>query len=221
MLTCACPAVIVRMLCSCAIRKDRLDGGPLLLFGGMIYHKRSGSRVVRLRHWNVIEGRDALLQRVQRGLGAASELQLAEDVADVGANGQFANNQLCCNVFVAAALCNEPQYIQLTLRQRVFGQGLLFFRRMGEFEKHFAGNGWLQRRLTPIHLAYGSHQFFWARIFQKIAKCACFNRREDILIGSEAGQDENARARQAGRYLCIASPKIGSPPLLVNPLACL
>jgi hypothetical protein len=102
----------------------------MLLFGDMIYHKRSGSCIVRLRHWNIIEGRDALLQRVQRGLGATGELQLAEDVADVGANGQFAHNQLCRNVSVAAALCNESQYFQLTLRQRVFGQGLLFFRRM-------------------------------------------------------------------------------------------
>lgn len=54
-----------------------------------------------------------LPQGVEGGLGAAGQVQLAEDVADVGTHRRLANEQLVGDSLVAQPLCHQLQRIHI------------------------------------------------------------------------------------------------------------
>jgi hypothetical protein len=68
------------------------------------------------RRRGVAEGGEALAEGVEGCLGAAAEVQLGEDVADVGAHGGFADGQAMGNLHVVVSLGHETENLDLPVR---------------------------------------------------------------------------------------------------------
>ena len=62
-------------------------------------------------------------QRIQRGLRAVGQVQLAEDVADVGAHRPLADDEPVRDLRVGQTLRNQLQDDELAAGQRVLGGG--------------------------------------------------------------------------------------------------
>jgi len=66
----------------------------------------------------VFEAGDALPQGIEGGLGAAAEVQLAQDLAHVGADRRFADGELFGDLAVGPAPGDQLQHLDLALGEQ-------------------------------------------------------------------------------------------------------
>src|SRR5215210_1447341 len=88
---------------------------------------RSGVGRRRMGHLvdGVVERREAFAQGVEHCLCAAIKIELAQNVADMRADGCLADLELVGNPLITPAACRQPKDGHLALRQGLRDRGLL------------------------------------------------------------------------------------------------
>ena len=93
-----------------------------------------------------------MAQGVEGSLGAVGKVELAEDVADVGADGAFADNKLVGDGDVGEATGDEPQDFDFTRGEGVAGEGFVFGNGFVDFLNDFEGDGGVEGAVSYTHL---------------------------------------------------------------------
>ena len=113
-----CPFVRTTLDQSCAGEKLSASGFCIVcdVFGAV--DPKTGPEVA-----GVAEGGDAVAKGVEGGLGAAVEVQLGEDVPDVGAHAGLANGQPVGYLQDAVSLGHEAEDLDLPVAQEPYSVG--------------------------------------------------------------------------------------------------
>jgi len=108
---------------------------------------------------------DEVLAHSQRGgFCATGDIQLAEDVADVGFDRRRADDQLCGDLGVVQTFDHQGQHLALALRQVVAGRW-----RLGGAVDHGLDYRWREGGLAAVGGADGLGQFVGCHILEQVA----------------------------------------------------
>ena len=110
--------------------------------------------------WHVVEGGQARTQRIQGRLGAAGQVQLAQDIAHMGPHSPFGNEELGGDLLVAEPLGDEAQDFKLALGERIGGR--LFLAGVRKLLQHFARDVGLEGGFAAVNSVDRLHELLRA-----------------------------------------------------------
>ena len=99
-------------------------------------------------------------------LGSIHQVQLPEDMADVGLDGLLADHQRLGDFVVAAALRHQVDDLQLARRQGLRFRRRGWRRRVGDLRHELAGDIRVQTRLAAMSRLNGRQEILRGDIFK-------------------------------------------------------
>jgi hypothetical protein len=136
------------------------------------------------------EWHQAVLSSVERRLGSTGQVELAEHVAHVDADGLLGNPKLARNLAIGQPTRHQGQHLLLAL-----GQPLWCLGRARRYPEQMAGGSRVQVWLAAVHRADRPRQLLDVDVLQQVALRSRLYRAMDQVRLGEGGQRDDRKLR--------------------------
>src|SRR5829696_9734409 len=141
---------------------------------------------------------EAGLVREYHRLDPVSEIELHQDVRDVGLHGGVADVELARDLGIREAARDQPEDIQLAFRQLIELSRRFRARHPRELLDHPLGDGRGEQSLPVGYNPYSGKELFRRIVLEYEAAGAGAERLVDVLVEIERRQDQDPRSVVGG-----------------------